>query len=36
MANFFLMPEIEAEVLALSKEVFDTSDEIAAAGWRVD
>jgi hypothetical protein len=36
LANFFLLPPTEAELLALPKEVFDTSEEMAAAGWRVD
>jgi hypothetical protein len=36
MCNFFLRPETETELLALPKEVFDTSEEMAAAGWRVD
>jgi hypothetical protein len=36
LTNFFLMPETETELLALPKEIFDTSDEIAAAGWCVD
>ena len=34
--NLFLMPQTEAELLALPKEVFDTPDEMAAAGWCVD
>ena len=36
LCNIFLMPQTEAELLALPKEVFDTSDEMAEAGWRVD
>jgi hypothetical protein len=36
LGNYFLLPETEAELLALPKEIFDTSDEMAAAGWRVD
>jgi len=36
LTNFFLMPETEAELLALPKEVFDTPEEMAEAGWRVD
>ena len=36
IGNFFLLPETEAELLALPKEIFDTADEMAAAGWRVD
>ncbi len=34
--NIFLMPENEEEFLALPREVFDTADEMAAAGWCVD
>jgi hypothetical protein len=36
LCNLFLMPEKESELLALPKEVFDTPDEMAAAGWCVD
>jgi hypothetical protein len=36
LENIFLLPETEAELLALPKEIFDTPDEMAAAGWRVD
>jgi hypothetical protein len=36
ICNLFLMPENEDEFLALPKEVFDTPDEMAAAGWCVD
>jgi hypothetical protein len=36
LTNFFLMPRIEEEFFALSKEIFDTVDEMANAGWRVD
>lgn len=35
-ANLFLVPATEAELLVLEKEVFDTWDELFAAGWRVD
>ncbi len=34
--NVFRLPATEAELLALPREVFDTPEEIAAAGWRVD
>ena len=34
--NIFALPTEEAELLALRKEVFDTIDEVFAAGWRVD
>ncbi len=36
LCNLLLMPTTEAEFLALPREVFDTCDEMAAAGWRVD
>lgn len=36
LCNLFLMPETDAELLALPKETFDTPDEMAAAGWGVD
>jgi hypothetical protein len=34
--NYFLMPKDEDAFLSLPREVFDTADEMAAAGWRVD
>jgi hypothetical protein len=36
LTNLFLMPETEAEFLALPKETFDSPEEMAAAGWVVD
>jgi hypothetical protein len=36
LTNVFLLPKTEAEFLALPKEVFDTPEELVAAGWRVD
>jgi hypothetical protein len=36
LTNLFLMPRTEEAFLALPKETFDTPEEIAAAGWRVD
>jgi hypothetical protein len=36
VANFFLLPDSEEELLALPKEIFDTFEEMAAAGWAVD
>ena len=36
LTNIFLMPQNEAEFLALPKEVFDCAEEMAEAGWRVD
>ena len=34
--NLFELPPTEAEFLALPREVFDTCEEVAAGGWRVD
>jgi hypothetical protein len=36
LCNVFLLPHSEEELLALPREVFDTPEEIAAAGWVVD
>lgn len=36
VTNIFLMPTAEEELLALPKEVFDTVEELAEAGWVVD
>jgi hypothetical protein len=36
LCNLVLVPESEEELLALPKEVHDTFEEIAAAGWAVD
>jgi hypothetical protein len=35
-ANLFFLPRTLEEFLALPKEVFDTSEELVNAGWRVD
>lgn len=35
-ANIVLLPATEAEFLALPKEVYDSPEEVYAAGWRVD
>jgi hypothetical protein len=35
-ANLFLLPSTFEEFLALPKEVFDTTEELLAAHWRVD
>ncbi|MFO0877568.1 MAG: hypothetical protein U0840_09350 [Gemmataceae bacterium] len=35
-ANLFLLPRSLDAFLALPKEVFDTFEEVVAAGWRVD
>jgi hypothetical protein len=34
--NLFVLPATAADLLALLKEVFDTAEEVHAAGWRVD
>jgi hypothetical protein len=36
IANLFLMPRDEAEIIQLPREVYDTAEDIYAAGWRVD
>jgi len=36
LCNIFLMPESEDEFLGMPKEVFDSPEEMAAAGWCVD
>lgn len=36
LSNIFTMPDKEEEFLTLPKEVFDTAEEMAAAGWLVD
>jgi hypothetical protein len=36
LSNLFLLPETEAEILALFREVYDNAEEIYAAGWRID
>ena len=35
-ANLFQLPSTVEEFLALPKEVFDTWEELLAAGWTVD
>ena len=34
--NLFTLPRHVDQLLALPKEVYDTFDEVVAAGWRVD
>jgi hypothetical protein len=34
--NLLSRPSTAAALMALPKEIFDTADEIYAAGWRVD
>lgn len=36
LTNLFTLPRRLDHFLALPKEVFDTFDELVAAGWRVD
>jgi hypothetical protein len=36
LANIFLLPATEPAFLALPREVYDSAEEIYAAGWRVD
>ena len=36
LTNLFTLPPSLPALLALPKEVFDTADELVAAGWRVD
>src|SRR5262245_5587797 len=34
--NLFILPRTVSEFLAMPKEVFDSAEELADAGWRVD
>jgi hypothetical protein len=36
LTNLFLLPSELDAFLALSREVFDSAEELAEAGWRVD
>ena len=36
LTNIVFVPDTEEELLALPKEVFDTFEEVRAAGWCVD
>ena len=36
LTNLFTLPPSLPALLALPREVFDTPDELLAAGWRVD
>jgi hypothetical protein len=36
LANYLLLPPNEELLFALSREVFDTLEEMFDAGWRVD
>jgi hypothetical protein len=35
-SNLFLVPRTEAELLRLPREVYDTPEELIAAGWEID
>ena len=34
--NLFMLPRTWSEFLALPREVYDSAEELADAGWRVD
>ena len=36
LTNLFTLPRDLATFLALPREVFDSAEELASAGWRVD
>jgi hypothetical protein len=36
MVNVFLLPPTEPELLAMLREVYDSAEEIFAAGWRIE
>jgi hypothetical protein len=36
LCNVVFVPDTEEQLLALPKEVFDTFEEVSAAGWAVD
>ncbi len=36
LRNVFTLPPTEAQLLTSAREVFDTFDELADAGWAVD
>ena len=36
LTNLFELPPSEDELLVLPREVFDSPEEIVAAGWRID
>jgi hypothetical protein len=35
LANVFMLPRTEEQFLSLPREVFDSAEDIAAAGWRI-
>lgn len=36
LTNVFMMPRTIAEILALPREVFDSTEELLENGWRID
>ena len=36
LGNLFLLPQTSDKLLAMPREVYDSAEEIYAAGWRVD
>ena len=36
LTNIVFVPDTEEELLALPREVFDTFEEVRAAGWCID
>ena len=36
LCNVLLLPRTEAEFFALPREVYDSAEEVASAGWVVD
>ena len=36
LTNLFLLPATLPQLLALPREAFDSAEELAQAGWRVD
>ena len=36
LSNMFFLPDTEEKLLEVPKEVFDTFEEMSAAGWTVD
>jgi hypothetical protein len=36
LCNVVFVPDTEEQLLALPREVYDTFEEVAAAGWAVD
>ena len=36
LSNLFELPPSERDLLALPREVYDSADEVVAAGWEID